>query len=764
MNAEKLRLEAEMRDNASPVVRKLKKELADLNEATREGRSISKLNKELEKLRKETSEIRATPGMHEATKWLGKATEGAEGFVKSGGGAAGVIGAMGIGGLTAAASLSSLTALMKEMGDRALGMKELGREVGMTVDQINAFAHAGAHFGVGADSMRGALDHLSGQMPEFRRNYGAMFQELSRWPDLIKKLQGEGTEDQVKDIFKFLDQPKLRNEPQLQKQILGSIFGSGDEMEKLFAQGAQGFLGELEKQKKQLGPISPEMLKQAQDFRDATIKFNDALERFETTVGPAFLGMMTGIVDKAAQILNPDRSAIEKKQREGGARDEKENEIDLNDPRIKNALRKKSAYSGGGGLLNLASFGGSIERRSDTGDAIADGTKAGVLAAFRELMAVQGVESGSGGGILNASFGGGNGGGLGAGTAGRGFQGGASLDGANLRGGDASGEEADVIRGLARKYGIDPRVAVAVAKSEGLGVKWGSGMDRGTSFGAFQLHVGGGLGDIFQRQTGLDPRDHKNWREMDDFALKYASKNGWSPWHGAARIGVHGMAGIGGSMADGLGSGSDIGMHLHTLNQECVSLAQAAVHAGGTVHQWRRGVDALAGTLKPGTPIATFLDRQGRQTDRYAGGGNGTPGAHLDHAGIFQSYIRDKDGKIVGMNMAEQYRGSHGVHSKAYGFGQGWGEGNASNYSAIMGANGRPLGGDLNPMARRADGLREPAQANAQRPTPGAKHHLDVHIRSGDGLVTSAAFRPGSDGGVIKRLTRWPTNRDFTSI
>ena len=144
---------------------------------------------------------------------------------------------------------------------------------------------------------------------------------------------------------------------------------------------------------------------------------------------------------------------------------------------------------------------------------------------------------GSGGGLINASFGG---------------DGAGMLRGFDLSGGAATGEHADFIRKTALRLGIDPRVAVAVAKSEGLGAFVG---DRGTSFGDFQMHFGGsgirgqnagGLGDVFNRtHPGIDARDPKNWRTVDAWALGYAKKHGWADWHGAARIGVRGFHGIG---------------------------------------------------------------------------------------------------------------------------------------------------------------------------------------------------------------------------
>jgi hypothetical protein len=101
----------------------------------------------------------------------------------------------------------------------------------------------------------------------------------------------------------------------------------------------------------------------------------------------------------------------------------------------------------------------------------------------------------------------------------------------------------DLIRTEAIKNGIDPDVAVAVAAREGLTGFYGDG---NTSFGAFQLHVGGGLGDVFKKETGLDPSDPKNEDETIKWALKYVGKTrDWSPWHGAPYAGVRGSMGTG---------------------------------------------------------------------------------------------------------------------------------------------------------------------------------------------------------------------------
>lgn len=51
---------------------------------------------------------------------------------------------------------------------------------------------------------------------------------------------------------------------------------------------------------------------------------------------------------------------------------------------------------------------------------------------------------------------------------------------------------ARIISLYARQYGVDPRAAMAIANYEG-GLHWGAVGDQGTSYGPFQLHVGGAL-------------------------------------------------------------------------------------------------------------------------------------------------------------------------------------------------------------------------------------------------------------------------------
>ena len=112
------------------------------------------------------------------------------------------------------------------------------------------------------------------------------------------------------------------------------------------------------------------------------------------------------------------------------------------------------------------------------------------------------------------------------------------------------------IKQYSSAIGIDPDIALKVARSEGLGAGiWQSNYVKGgfrePSFGPFQLLKGGkgtgfgtGLGNRFMAQTGLDPADPANWQQSTAFALDQAKANGWGAWFGAQKQGITGFAGI----------------------------------------------------------------------------------------------------------------------------------------------------------------------------------------------------------------------------
>jgi len=94
-------------------------------------------------------------------------------------------------------------------------------------------------------------------------------------------------------------------------------------------------------------------------------------------------------------------------------------------------------------------------------------------------------------------------------------------------------------------FGIDPNLAVGIARYEGLNPNtlgsstFGNRDARGYSFGPFQLYSGspdpskiapGGLAYEFQRRYGQAP-SRENWQQQVDFSLEMMRDRGTGPWY-----------------------------------------------------------------------------------------------------------------------------------------------------------------------------------------------------------------------------------------
>lgn len=173
-------------------------------------------------------------------------------------------------------------------------------------------------------------------------------------------------------------------------------------------------------------------------------------------------------------------------------------------------------------------------------------------------------------------------------------------EGGTNNGNQLSGNSrAESVMRAASKYGIDPHTMLRVAQSEGLNESYAGG-DKGTSFGAMQLHRGGpgSVGYEFEKQTGLDLADPRNEDAANEFAAKWAAQHGWGAWMGAHRIGVNGRMGIGN------GQGSALAFNAPTTSEVQSAPAVQAMNAamGGTPPTSGPPVQ-VAGGAKPFQPL-----------------------------------------------------------------------------------------------------------------------------------------------------------------
>ncbi|KNG94690.1 hypothetical protein [Pseudaestuariivita atlantica] len=135
--------------------------------------------------------------------------------------------------------------------------------------------------------------------------------------------------------------------------------------------------------------------------------------------------------------------------------------------------------------------------------------------------------------------------------------------------------------------------------------------------------------------------------------------------------------------------------------EECVVLPKVAVNAMRSVANWRRGPRVVDAVIPPGTPIGTFMHRDGRPADRWDGGeGLGAPGNDTTHSAVLAGYLMDAYGGVLGLKVWELYPGcGMRARRRIYPLDDSrFGSRNARNYHVICEPDGRPLGGRDNPV------------------------------------------------------------------
>jgi hypothetical protein len=181
------------------------------------------------------------------------------------------------------------------------------------------------------------------------------------------------------------------------------------------------------------------------------------------------------------------------------------------------------------------------------------------------------------------------------------------------------------IRARAPLYGIDPDIAVRVAKSEG-GLTdpfrqsdvWSKEAGRERSYGPFQLYIDGGLGNR-ALAAGIDPR--KNWQGGVDFALAEAGKKGWGQWYGAAKAGIGDFDGIKGYTGTGpTGAGTTLTSNPYGNGTNVFGPGQTGLPAGEPAPAPPAGKPGILDFLKGGNlgGIAKALGGGGQQEMQFA--------------------------------------------------------------------------------------------------------------------------------------------------
>ncbi|MXN46050.1 phage tail tape measure protein [Shinella kummerowiae] len=218
------------------------------------------------------------------------------------------------------------------------------------------------------------------------------------------------------------------------------------------------------------------------------------------------------------------------------------------------------------------------------------------------------------------------------------------------------------IREAAIKRGIDPDIALRVARSEGGIDSWNLQSNyvkngvREPSFGPFQLYKGGGLGNAMMKQTGLDPALAANGPAGVDFALDNAKKSGWGQWYGAAKAGIGDWEGIDKSakaVKDLGAAATDTAKMTAGLGQTLASIPQALMANGG-------GSGALASLTKYGMGL---FGGSSQFASAWLKGGVGLYANGSDYARGGLSIVGDKGPELLNLPQGSGVMSNHKLMS-----------------------------------------------------------------------------------------------------
>ncbi|GGD24392.1 phage tail length tape measure family protein [Aureimonas glaciei] len=221
-------------------------------------------------------------------------------------------------------------------------------------------------------------------------------------------------------------------------------------------------------------------------------------------------------------------------------------------------------------------------------------------------------------------------------------------------------EVAAYIQQAAAARGIDPNIALRVAKSEGLGEGiWQSNYEkngyREPSYGPFQLLKGGagtgfgqGMGNDFMRQTGLDPADPRNTFQGIDFALDGAAKNGWGAWYGAGKAGIGNREGLAGAQPIGVNLEAAVAKLDAAAPKLAASAETFATDFSQSASTVTSGLGQIAETVVPGLGgvLQTLIS-----TISNASGGGGGIGSLIGGLGSILGFASGTDSAPGGLAM-----------------------------------------------------------------------------------------------------------------
>ena len=225
--------------------------------------------------------------------------------------------AVGITGLGVVAAMNGVGAAMRSLGGSVSALAMLGRETGISAENLRVMQSVMSKFGIEAESSAGSIKTFTQNMREARDGLGPIMQFL--------RTQGKTTEgrayfnqlaDDLKNskdnsdaLMKALEGLEHIQDPAGRMKYAQEIFGNAD-VGRLGDQHLGRLRDIVEQQRKLLGPLDPATVKAAEDFEKAMTGLRGTMQKLGTAIATEAMPYVSEFVTGLKSLADGGRQDI----------------------------------------------------------------------------------------------------------------------------------------------------------------------------------------------------------------------------------------------------------------------------------------------------------------------------------------------------------------------------------------------------------------------------------------------------------------------
>jgi hypothetical protein len=233
--------------------------------------------------------------------------------------------AIGITGLSVVAAMAGVGTALRSLGGSVSALAMLGRETGVSAENLRVLQSVMGKFGIEAEASAGAIKVFTQNMRLARDNIGPI-QEFLRTQGRTAEGRAyfNGLADSLKDskdngeaLVKALEGLEHIQDPAGRMEYAQRLFGNAD-IGRLGDQHLGRLRDIIKKQREILGPLGPETVKAAEDFEKAMSSMRGTMQRLGTAIATEatpyvseFVKGIEGLVKDGRQdITGPLRQSV----------------------------------------------------------------------------------------------------------------------------------------------------------------------------------------------------------------------------------------------------------------------------------------------------------------------------------------------------------------------------------------------------------------------------------------------------------------------